>query len=81
MPGISPSLKTAPLPYPQTPESANAWFIRHGICKTHWAQAQGIHRMVLVDLLRGKLKGLRGEAHRAAVALGLKADPVNRRAA
>lgn len=75
MKGTSTSLETAPLPYPQTPESANAWFIRHGICKTHWAQAQGINRMILVDLLRGRLKGLRGEAHNAAVALGLKADP------
>lgn len=69
------ALDTAALPYPQTPESANAWFIRHGICKTHWAQAQGINRMILVDLLRGRLKGLRGEAHHAAIALGLKADP------
>lgn len=75
MKGTSTSFETAPLPYPQTPESANAWFIRHGICKTHWAQAQGINRMILVDLLRGRLKGLRGEAHNAAVALGLKADP------
>ncbi len=69
------ALETAPLPYPQTPESANAWFISHGICKSHWAEAQGIPRMILVDLLRGRLKGLRGEAHRAAIALGLKADP------
>jgi gp16 family phage-associated protein len=69
------ALETAPLPYPQTPESANAWFVRHGICKSHWAEAQGIDRMTLVDLLRGRLKGLRGEAHHAAIALGLKADP------
>lgn len=69
------ALETAPLPYPQTPESANTWFISHGICKSHWAEAQGINRMILVDLLRGRLKGLRGEAHRAAIALGLKADP------
>lgn len=75
MKGSSSSLDTAPLPYPQTPDSANAWFIRYGICKTHWAQAQGINRMVLVDLLRGRAKGLRGEAHRAAIALGLKANP------
>lgn len=71
------ALDTAPLPYPQTPASANAWFISHGICKTHWAQAQGINRMILVDLLRGRLKGLRGEAHHAAIALGLKADPAS----
>lgn len=69
------ALETAPLPYPQTPDSANAWFIRHGICKTHWAEAQGIDRMTVVDLLRGRLKGLRGEAHHAAIALGLKANP------
>lgn len=75
MKGSSTSFQTAPLPYPQTPESANAWFISHGICKAHWAQAQGFNRMILVDLLRGRLKGLRGEAHRVAVALGLKADP------
>lgn len=75
MKGSATSLDTAPLPYPQTPESANAWFISHGICKTHWAQAQGINRMILVDLLRGRLKGLRGEAHHAAIALGLKMDP------
>lgn len=31
--------------------------------------------MILVDLLRGRLKDLRGEAHHAAIALGLKADP------
>lgn len=69
------ALETAQLPYPQTPESVNAWFISHGICKTDWAKAHEINRMVLVDLLRGRLKGLRGEAHRAAIALGLKADP------
>lgn len=27
------------------------------------------------DLLRGQLKGHRGEAHRAAILLGLKANP------
>lgn len=69
------ALETTPLPYPQTPESANAWFISHGICKTDWAKAHEIHRAIVVDLLRGRLKGLRGESHRAAIALGLKADP------
>jgi gp16 family phage-associated protein len=33
--------------------------------------------MTVVDLLRGRLKGFRGEAHRAAVALGLKASPAD----
>ncbi|WP_236175552.1 DNA-binding protein [Pseudomonas pseudonitroreducens] len=65
----------APLPYPQTPTSANEWFIRHGVCKTHWARDMGLDRMTVVDLLRGRSKGLRGDAHKAAVALGLKANP------
>jgi len=65
----------APLPYPQTPDTAKAWFTRHGINKSAWARDLGIDRMVMVDLLRGRLKGLRGEAHRAAIALGLKANP------
>ncbi|PKF70424.1 DNA-binding protein [Pseudomonas fluvialis] len=67
--------KAAPLPYPQTAESANAWFITHGICKAQWAREMGIERAILVDLLRGRLKGLRGEAHLGAIALGLKAAP------
>ncbi|APC18569.1 hypothetical protein BLL42_23700 [Pseudomonas frederiksbergensis] len=77
MNGPATSLDSAPLPYPQTPKSANAWFVSHGICKAHWAKAQGLDRMTVVDLLRGRLKGLRGEAHHAAVALGLKANPAN----
>lgn len=77
MNGTTTALDSAPLPYPQTPTSANAWFVSHGICKAHWAQAQGFDRMTVVDLLRGRLKGLRGEAHHAAVALGLKANPEN----
>lgn len=63
------------LSYPQTPATARAWFERHGICQGRWAHAHGFDRMTVVDLLRGKRFGLRGEAHRAAIALGLKADP------
>lgn len=61
--------------YPQTLTSASDWFVRHGICKTQWAQANGFDRMTIVDLLLGRRKGLRGEGHRAAIALGLKANP------
>ncbi|HBO4355075.1 DNA-binding protein [Pseudomonas paralcaligenes] len=65
----------APLPYPQTTESANTWFVRNGVNKSQWAREMGFDRMVVVDLLRGRLKGLRGDAHHAAIALGLKAAP------
>lgn len=75
MKGKRPTPSAAPLPYPQTAASANAWFITHGVCKAQWARDMGIERAILVDLLRGRLKGLRGEAHRAAIALGMKANP------
>ena len=35
----------------------------------------GLPRLVLVDLLRGRLRGHRGQAHRAAIVLGLKPNP------
>ncbi len=66
---------STPLPYPQTPESAREWFYRYGICQTDWAKKQAVPRMVLVDLIHGRSKGRRGEAHRGAVLLGLKPDP------
>ncbi len=77
MNGTTTALDSASLPYPQTPATANAWFVSHGICKARWARAKGFDRMTVIDLLRGRLKGLRGEAHHAAVALGLKAKPEN----
>jgi gp16 family phage-associated protein len=63
------------IPYPQTPKTAHAWFFSHGICISDWCRAHQLERMAVVDLLRGKRKGCRGNAHRAAVALGLKAAP------
>ncbi len=81
MKGNRKSPQSAPLPYPQTAKSANAWFIRHGVCKSQWARDMGFDRSIVVDLLRGRLKGLRGEAHLAAVALGLKANPARTEAA
>lgn len=37
-----------------------------------WSQRHGLQAQVVFDLLRGRSKGLRGEAHRAAVLLGMK---------
>lgn len=71
--------KTAPpkprVPYPQTPETAHAWLRAQGIAVTEIARAHQVSRNTLVDLLRGKQKGLRGHAHRGAIALGLKPEP------
>lgn len=59
----------------KTPDQVHAEFIANGINASEWARDHGFNRYTVVDLLRGKRIGRRGEAHRAAVALGIKADP------
>lgn len=75
-----------PLPYPQTPKSARLLIKESGLCVSEISRTTGISRHTFVDLLSGKQKGLRGNAHRAAVLLGLKLgmsapQPSRRRAA
>lgn len=65
-----PGPTTAPLR--RTREEALAWFDASGTPVTSWAQANGFAPSVVYALLAGRTKGRRGEAHRAAVALGLK---------
>ncbi len=62
-------------PYPSTPRQSRAWFNANGIAITDWCNAFGLDRYIVTDILRGRLKGIRGESHRAAVLLGIKADP------
>lgn len=64
---------------PYTAEELRAEFIAYGITVSGWCREHGFSRMVVVDLLRGHGKGMRGEAHRAAVALGMKPDPRTKR--
>ncbi len=63
------------LPYPQTPESAHQWLLDHGVNVSELARQHQVPRHTLVDLVRGKQKGRRGAAHRAAIILGLKPEP------
>jgi gp16 family phage-associated protein len=77
----APAAVTAIIPFPQTPRSAWTYVRDHGLNISAVARDAGIDRNILVDLLRGKLKGHRGEAHRGAVLLGLKRKPDSRRAA
>lgn len=77
----APAAVTAIIPFPQTPRSAWNHIREHGLNISALARDAGVDRSVLVDLLRGKLKGYRGEAHRGAVLLGLKRKPEGRRAA
>ncbi|MCT8552475.1 DNA-binding protein [Glaesserella parasuis] len=70
-----------PLPYPQTPETARAYFLQHGINRSEWARFFGIDQQAISDHLRGKLKGTWGESHKVAVLLGLKPNPETKAAA
>lgn len=63
------------VPYPQTPKTAAAWVKAHGVAVADLARHNGLPRLVLVDLLRGRLRGHRGQAHNAAIVLGLKPEP------
>lgn len=51
-------------------------FLEAGVSMAEWARVHGFNRMTVVDVLRGHRQGKRGEAHRVAVALGLKVGTV-----
>lgn len=65
------------LPYPQTIQSARTYIVAHGLSVSGLARANSLPRLALQDLLRpnGQLKGMRGQAHLAAIVLGLKPAP------
>ncbi len=56
----------------KTREQVKKSLRRQGIAITEWAQEHDVHPQVVRDLLTGKLQGHRGQAHRAAVLLGIK---------
>ena len=62
------------LPYPQTVQSARTYIVANGLSVSGLARANNLPRLALQDLLRpeGHLKGQRGQAHLAAIVLGLK---------
>lgn len=49
-------------------------FSEAGLVVSDWADAHGFRRESVYAVLSGRSKGRRGEAHRIAVALGLKAS-------
>lgn len=56
----------------KTPEQVKAEFVAAGISQAEWARTHRVSLQAVKDALRGKALGTRGEAHRVAVALGLK---------
>lgn len=55
-----------------TPEKVKASLVRQGKTLVQWSQENNINYRTAQAVLSGTSRGLYGEAHRAAVALGLK---------
>lgn len=55
------------------PTDVRRLFVDNGVSITEWATAHGFRREVVYGVLSGRLRGHRGEAHKIAVALRLKA--------
>lgn len=56
----------------RTPHDVRKEFERHGLSVSRWAVENGLQPQTVFNLLSGHCRGLRGEAHRAAVLLGMK---------
>jgi gp16 family phage-associated protein len=66
----------------RTAEDVRAEFQRKGVSISRWAIANGYSTNLVFEVLAGRKKCLRGQAHNIAVSLGLKAgeictDPAN----
>jgi gp16 family phage-associated protein len=61
----------------RTAEEAKAEITRNGVTVAKWAIANGISPSVVYAVLKGGLQGHYGEAHRAAVLLGMKDGVIN----
>lgn len=59
----------------RTPAQVREHLRANGITITAFARQHGLSRNSINGVLRGTTKGTYGEAHRAAVALGLKPAP------
>lgn len=56
----------------KTPAQVRAEFLRTGKAISVWAREHGFSQSLVFEVLRGRLKGRRGQAHEVAVLLGLK---------
>jgi gp16 family phage-associated protein len=54
-------------------------FLAEGVSIAEWARAHGFSRALVYRVLKGQSACSRGQAHRIAVALGLKKEPLNLR--
>jgi gp16 family phage-associated protein len=56
-------------------QQVKAQFAAEGISIAEWSRLRGFNCLTVYRVLAGSVKGKRGEAHKIAVALGLKAEP------
>lgn len=56
----------------KTPEEVKREFQRAGISIREWAKTHGFDKQTVYGVLNGRFAGHRGDAHKIAVALGLK---------
>lgn len=72
-------IKQVPYPLPKvkpySPEKVKEFFRRSGVTVAEWAEANGYTRHKVYLVLNGQNKGLWGESHKIAVALGIKIEP------
>ena len=60
----------------RTPEDVRAELQRKGVSITRWATSNGFSTNLVFEVLAGRKKCLRGQAHNIAVKLGLKEGEV-----
>jgi len=59
-------------PTEQARRAARARLIAQGLSSKEWAEVHGLNPSTVYAVLNGQQKCLRGDAHRAAVLLGIK---------
>jgi len=55
-----------------SPQEAKAGLHKRGITVRSWSQQNGLSERTVHEVLRGRFKGRYGQAHKAAVLLGIK---------
>jgi gp16 family phage-associated protein len=64
------------MPAPLTPEQVREQMDQSGVSIAQFCREHQLNKNLVSDLLNGRKKGKRGEAHRAAVLLGIKEGTV-----
>lgn len=60
----------------KSPTEAKDWLRANGISISDFARQHDLDPPTTYQVLSGVKKGYRGKVHKAAVALGIKADPI-----